>query len=127
MKKHIQKTKKVVSNFLYKKHYAVELLFFLSFLVPVFQVVKWVFFSVNPQYPFLGIFVQNCPKLYNMICDYFDFFLHFSIAYIKSFQDMYHIQGDPKVSERFFKNGCGIQMSQATPTKFSMLFKHDYG
>ena len=37
------------------------------------------------QYPFVGIFVQNCPKLYNMICDYFNFFLHFSIAYIKSF------------------------------------------
>ena len=43
------------------------------------------------QYPFLSIFVQNCPKVYNMICDYFNFFLHFSIAYIKSFQDMYHI------------------------------------
>ena len=38
-----------------------------------------------------------------------------------------YIQGDPYVSERFFKNGCGIQMSQATPTKFSMLFKHNYG
>ena len=37
------------------------------------------------------------------------------------------LQGDPKGSERFFKNGCGIQMSQATPTKFSMLFKDDYG
>ena len=37
------------------------------------------------------------------------------------------IQGVPKVSGRFFKNGCGIQMSQATPTKFSMLFKHNYG
>ena len=34
-----------------------------------------------------------------------------------------HIKGVSKVSERFFKNGCGIQMSQATPTKFSMLFK----
>ena len=42
------------------------------------------------QCPFLSIFVQNCPKVYNMICDYFNFFLHFSIAYIKSFQDMYH-------------------------------------
>ena len=38
-----------------------------------------------------------------------------------------NIQGVPKVSGRFFKNGCGIQMSQATPTKFSMLFKHNYG
>ena len=27
----------------------------------------------------------------------------------------------------FFSNGCGIQMSQATPTKFSMPFKHNYG
>ena len=44
----------------------------------------------NSQYPFLSIFVQNCPKVYNMICDYFNFFLHFSIAYTKSFQDMYH-------------------------------------
>ena len=26
-----------------------------------------------------------------------------------------------------FESGCGIQMSQATPTKFSMLFKHNYG
>ena len=26
-----------------------------------------------------------------------------------------------------FESGCGIQMSQATPTKFSMLFKHTYG
>ena len=25
-----------------------------------------------------------------------------------------------------FESGCGIQMSQATPTKFSMLFKHTY-
>ena len=46
--------------------------------------------SNGAQYPFLSIFVQNCPKVYNMICDYFNFFLHFSIAYIKSFQDMYH-------------------------------------
>jgi hypothetical protein len=37
------------------------------------------------------------------------------------------LQGGPYVSERFFKNGCGIEMSQATPTKFSMLFKHNYG
>ena len=37
------------------------------------------------------------------------------------------LQGDPKGSERFLKSGCGIQMSQATPTKFSMLFKHNYG
>ena len=26
----------------------------------------------------------------------------------------------------FFEKGCGIQMSQATPTKSSMLFKHTY-
>ena len=26
-----------------------------------------------------------------------------------------------------FESGCGIQVSQATPTKFSMLFKHNYG
>ena len=38
-----------------------------------------------------------------------------------------YIQGDPKGSERFLKSGCGIRMSQATPTKFSMLFKHNYG
>ena len=37
------------------------------------------------------------------------------------------LQGDPKGSERFFKNGCGIKMSQATPTKFSLLFKHNNG
>ena len=37
-----------------------------------------------------------------------------------------NLQGDPKGSEQFFKNGCGIQMSQATPTKLSMLFKHNY-
>ena len=36
------------------------------------------------------------------------------------------IQVDPKGSEHFLKSGCGIQMSQATPTKFSMLFKHNY-
>ena len=28
------------------------------------------------------------------------------------------IQGVPKGSGRFFKNGCGIQISQATPTNF---------
>ena len=28
---------------------------------------------------------------------------------------------------KIFESGCGIQMSQATPTKFSMLFKHNYG
>ena len=38
-----------------------------------------------------------------------------------------HLQGEPKGSERFLKSGCGSQMSQATPTKFSMLFKHNYG
>ena len=37
-----------------------------------------------------------------------------------------HIQGDPKGSERFSKNGCGIQMSQATPPKIFMFFKHNY-
>ena len=37
------------------------------------------------------------------------------------------LQGVPKVSRRFFRNRCGIHMSQATPTKFSMLFKHTYG
>ena len=26
-----------------------------------------------------------------------------------------------------FESGCGIQVSQATPTKSSMLFKHTYG
>ena len=41
------------------------------------------------------------------------------------FSKMNHIQGDPNVSERFSKNECGIEMSQATPTKFSMLFKHN--
>jgi hypothetical protein len=34
---------------------------------------------------------------------------------------------DPKGIERVLKTGCGIQMSQATPTKFSMLFKQTYG
>ena len=37
-----------------------------------------------------------------------------------------NVQGDPKGSERFLKSGCGSQMSQAMPTKFSMLFKHNY-
>ena len=36
------------------------------------------------------------------------------------------LQGDPKGSERFLKSGCGNQMSQAMPTKFFMLFKHNY-
>jgi len=39
----------------------------------------------------------------------------------------FDLQGVPKVSGRCFKNGFGIQMSQATPAKFSMLFKHNYG
>ena len=43
------------------------------------------------------------------------------------FKTLFQIQGEPKGSERFLKSGCGIQMSQATPTKFSMLFKHNYG
>ena len=25
-----------------------------------------------------------------------------------------------------FESGCGIQISEATPTKFSMLFKHNF-
>ena len=34
-----------------------------------------------------------------------------------------YLQGDPYVSERFFKNGCGIEMSQAMPTyKFFYAF-----
>ena len=33
------------------------------------------------------------------------------------------IQGDPKGSEQFLNSECGIQMSQATPTKFSMYPK----
>ena len=33
------------------------------------------------QYPFLSIFVQNCTKVNNMICDYFNFFLHFSYVH----------------------------------------------
>jgi len=41
--------------------------------------------------------------------------------------DFKNVQGEPKGSERFLKSGCGSQMSQATPTKFSMLFKHNYG
>ena len=36
------------------------------------------FFNFS-QYPLLSIFIQNSPKVYNMICDYFNFFLHFSI------------------------------------------------
>ena len=34
-----------------------------------------------------------------------------------------------KVSHKslnYFQNGCGIQMSQATPKKVSMVFKHTY-
>ena len=37
-----------------------------------------------------------------------------------------YLQSDPKGSERFLKSGCDSQMSQATPTRFSMLFKHNY-
>ena len=37
------------------------------------------------------------------------------------------VQGGPYVSERFFKNGRGIETSQAMPTKFSMLLRHNYG
>ena len=39
----------------------------------------------------------------------------------------YYVQGVLYVFGRFLKSGCGIQISQATPTKFSMLFKHNYG
>ena len=42
-------------------------------------------------------------------------------------QSPLYLQGVSKVSELFFRNECGIQMSQATPTNFSMLFKHKYG
>ena len=45
----------------------------------------------------------------------------------KSNNSTRYLQGEPKGSERFLKSGCGSQMSQATPTKFSMLFKHNYG
>ena len=46
------------------------------------------------QYPFLCNFVQHCPKEYNIICDYFNFFLHFSIAFricITNFISIAHI------------------------------------
>ena len=33
-----------------------------------------------------------------------------------------YVQGGPYVSERFFKNRCCIEMSQATPTKISYAF-----
>ena len=47
---------------------------------------------------------------------------------IKSFLNQTtYVQGEPKGSEQFLKSGCGSQMSQATPTKFFMLFKHNYG
>ena len=39
----------------------------------------------------VSVFGYFCPKFYNMICNYFNIFFHFSIAYTKSFQDMYHI------------------------------------
>ena len=48
-------------------------------------------------------------------------------SYYKNLEGTNALQGDPKGSERFLKNGCGIQMSKAKSTKFSMLFKHDYG
>ena len=50
----------------------------------------------------------------------------FTITRVHCIPHLSKVQGDPKGSERFFKNGCGIQMSQATPTKFSMLFKHNF-
>ena len=31
-----------------------------------------------------------------------------------------------RVSHIYLDDGCGIQMSQATPTNLSMLFKHTY-
>ena len=37
-----------------------------------------------------------------------------------------NVQGVPRVFGRFLKNGCGIQMSQATSTKITVLFKHTY-
>ena len=49
------------------------------------------------------------------------------MIYIMCVCDTFVIQGDPKGSKRFFKSGCGIQMSQATPTTFSLLFKHTHG
>ena len=45
----------------------------------------------------------------------------------KNLHFLFTIQGGSYVSERVFKDWCGIDMSQATPTKFSMLFKHNYG
>ena len=48
----------------------------------------------------------------------FLFWSHISISML--------LQGDPKGSERFLKSACGSQMSQATPTKFPMLFRHNY-
>ena len=41
-------------------------------------------------------------------------------------RDSNEVQDVQKGSERFLKTGCVIQMSQCTPSKFSMLFKHTY-
>ena len=81
------------------------------------SVTKLTFYDFYKRY---GINIFS--NLASNFLESFSLFLH------KRFLSFdYYIQGDPKGSERFFKNGCGIQMSQATPTKFSMLFKHNYG
>ena len=40
---------------------------------------------------------------------------------------MYYIYRVVHVYLDDFESGCGIQVSQATHTKFSMPFKHNYG
>ena len=75
------------------------------------SVTKLTFYDFYKRY---GINIFS--NLASNFLESFSLFLH------KRFLSFdYYIQGDPKGSERFFKNGCGIQMSQATPTKFSML------
>ena len=47
--------------------------------------------------------------------------------YFTKWSSRSYVQGASYVFGRFLKSGCGIEMSQATPTKFSMLFNHNYG
>ena len=82
----------------------------------------------------LNLYLFHCPRLgcfsdlsaaawRTMLVFFPNLFLtHFMIIFW-----IHYLQGVPKVSGRFFKNGCGIQISQATPTKFAMLFEPNYG
>ena len=48
------------------------------------------------------------------------------LRFYEHFRIFAHSTGWPISLWTNFKSGCDIQMNQATPTKFSMLFKHNY-